>query len=73
MSWKGTGAVVPPTHPDGRKTNHYGWIFFVLVLKELAEVGGVVTIICINPRVVAEIADELAFGVNVWVAVKAGW
>ena len=71
--WESTGAVVPPTRMDGRKTNHCGWIFFGLVLKELAEVGGVATIIRTNPRVVAEIADELAFGVNAWVAVEAGW
>ena len=43
-----------------------------MVLKELAEVGEVVTIIRINPRVVAEIADELSFGVKAWVAVEAG-
>ena len=71
--WESMGAVVPHTSTDGRETNHCGWIFFGLVLEELAEVGGVAVIIRINPRVVAEIADELAFGVNAWVAVEAGW
>ena len=71
--WESTGAVVPPTRTDGCETNHCGWIFFRLVLEELAEVEGMAAIIRINPRVVAEFADELAFGVNAWVAVETGW
>ena len=45
------------------KTNHFGWIFFCLVLEGFVGDVGMDSIIRINPRVAAKAAGECVFGV----------